>query len=206
PAVIPPKSNVLVFMEWGESVKKYATGQYHEELRFSPGSSPVRGATVKVQSQNVQVLPYDDLYFQATTRGGRVMDHILANKAVFKSTTDTIGNAALVSGGVLAATQQGRHNSGDEVGLGLLAFGLVSKIVSATTTPTADIRSWENLPQFISFTGLVMSPGENILTVEFNDSYGRPITSLTKTLTINVPPSGDKVVFVSDHSPASQRL
>ena len=64
------------------------------------------GARVAVElpaeQQSVHVGPYDDLNFQATTRGGRVMDHILANKAVFKSATDTAGNVAIVGGAITA--------------------------------------------------------------------------------------------------------
>ena len=51
---------------------------------------------------NLPVAPCDDVNFQATTRGGRVMDHVLANKAVFKSATDTAGDAAIISGAILA--------------------------------------------------------------------------------------------------------
>src|SRR5262249_9558463 len=76
----PPKydaqANVLFFVEFGPGPRKYATGQYDEELRFQVPSSPVRSAEIKVDGQTFHVEPYDDLGFQATTRGGRVMDHI----------------------------------------------------------------------------------------------------------------------------------
>src|SRR6266511_5047442 len=128
----PPdaRANVLFFVEFGNGPAKYATGQYAEELRFRPGYSAVRAVRLEVDGQTVRAEPNDDLTFQATTRGGRVMDHILANKAVFKSATDTAGNAAIISGAILA-TQQGRHSVADEVGVGLLAAGVVSKIFAA---------------------------------------------------------------------------
>ena len=87
-----PKANALFFVEFGNGPTKYATGQYHEELRFRAGNSTVRAVRLKADSQSARADAYDDLTYQATTRGGRVMDHILANKAVFKSTTDTIGD------------------------------------------------------------------------------------------------------------------
>jgi hypothetical protein len=51
---------------------------------------------------------YDDLGYQATTRGGRVMDHILGNKAVFKAGADVAGDVAL-TGAVIASDQARRR-------------------------------------------------------------------------------------------------
>src|SRR5690606_8881327 len=95
----------------------------------------------------------DDLYFQATTRGGRVMDHVLGNKAVFKSTTSTLGDVGIISGAVLAG-HRGRNSAADEVGVGLLAAGLISKLFSSATTPAADTRTWDNLPRYLTFAFL----------------------------------------------------
>jgi len=130
-----------------------------------------------------------------------VMDHILANKAVFKSTTDNIGNAALISGAVLA------HNRGtQEAALGLVAAGILSKIVSAATTPSADTRYWDGLPQYLSFTAISLPPGQHTLSFEFRDQNGRGLPNLTKTFTVQVSASQDKVVYVSDQSISPQNL
>src|SRR5439155_7507233 len=132
----------------------------------------------------------------ATTRGGRVMDHILANKAGFKRTTDAVGNAALLSG--LALSQRRETQS---AALGVAAFGLLSKITSGSTTPEADIRSWDNLPLFLSFAALELPPGSHTVTVDFLDDANRLLAGQTKTITINVPAApADKVVYVSDKS------
>ncbi|HKI70825.1 MAG TPA: hypothetical protein VKA81_00485 [Verrucomicrobiae bacterium] len=127
PTAYDLQANVLFFVEFGNGPLKYATGRYGEELRFRPGYSAVRSVQIKVDGQAARAEPYDDLTFQATTRGGRVMDHVLANKAVFKTATDTAGNAAIISGAILAG-QQDRHSVADEVGVGLLAAGVITKI------------------------------------------------------------------------------
>ena len=75
PANYDPKANVLFFVEFGEGPTKYATGEYAENLMFRGGVSRVRAAQLKVGDKAYQLRPYDDLYFQATTRGGRVMDN-----------------------------------------------------------------------------------------------------------------------------------
>ena len=200
-----PQANVLFILEYGPGPEKYGGGQYDEQLRFRTRGSPVLSAQLKMDSINLQVAPCDDLNFQATTRGGRVMDHVLANKAVFKGTTDTIGDAAIISGAILAGGRHGRRNSSaDEVGAGLMLAGVASKLISAATTPEADVRAWDNLPQFISFASLKISPGEHVVTVEFNDASGNANSKLTKTITVNVPADRDKVVFVSDSSTTPQ--
>ena len=82
-----PQANVLVFYECGTGPTKYSTGEYGEQLRFRTGSAPGSLLQLVVNGQTHKFGPYDDLTYQATTRGGRVMDHVLAGKAVFKSGT-----------------------------------------------------------------------------------------------------------------------
>jgi hypothetical protein len=206
---LPPydlDANVLFIVEFGPGPVKYATGQYSEELRFHTRASPVLAASVKIDSTEFAVAPCDDLNFQATTRGGRVMDRILANKAVFKGATDAAGNAALIGGAILAS-QQGQHSSVDEVGAGLLVAGLLTKIISASTTPQADVRSWDNLPQFISFANVRVAPGTHTATILFLDSQQHPIANLTKAVTFTVTdPHRSSVVFISDQSATPQTL
>lgn len=188
-------ANTMVFFEFGQGPQKYATGEYSEELRIKPGRSIVQGAWLKVDNKAIRIAPYDDVNFQATTRGGRIMDHILANKAVFKSTTDNLGTAAIV-GGAVAASQRG----GQEVGLGLVAAGILSKVVAAATTPQADVRTWENLPGYLSFAALELPAGPHTATVEFIDAAGTVLPSLTKTIKFNVSPGNSAVLFASDHN------
>jgi len=200
-----PKANLLLFIEFGPGPTKYATGQYAQELRFSIAPSPVNQADVKVDSFEFPVAPTDDVWFQASTRGGRAMDHILGNKAVFKSATDTAGNVALIGGLGTAAFSHDR--TAQEVGLGIALAGVVSKAISAATTPEADTRAWDNLPRYLSFASLSVSPGTHTVTVDFKDPAGQVIPSFRKTLTVNVLADGkDKVIFVSDQSLTPQSL
>ena len=91
------------------------------------------------------------------------------------------------------------------MGLGLLLFGLASKIVSASTTPQADTRSWDNLPQYISFACASLPVGMHPLTVEFEAAGGKVQSNLTKTLIVNIAATDrDKVIFVSDTSTTPQ--
>jgi hypothetical protein len=205
---LPPynlKANAIFFIEFGPGPTKFATGRYKEELRFRTVSSPVTSAELKVDALQIPIAPTDDVDFQATTRGGRVMDHILGNKAVFKSATDTAGNVALIGGLTTAAVSNNR--TAQEVGLGIALAGLVSKVVSAATVPVADTRSWENLPRYLSFASVPLPPGQHVATIQFLDASGQVHPNLTKTITVNITTTDrDKVVFVSDTSTTPQTL
>lgn len=196
-------ANVLVFAELGQGPSKYAAGEHQEQLHFSAGSSTAVSARFRVDSTNspagpvVNVPVYDDLTYQATTRGGRQMDHILANKAVFKDSTDAFGNAALVSGAILA-TQGGRGSNMDEIGAGLLVAGLIGKVVSAATTPAADTRYWENLPNLLAFAALRLPPGHHNGTIEFIGPSGQ--LTATRQVSFDVTPQRDTVLFLSDRN------
>ncbi len=191
------QAKALFFVEFGPGPTKLATGKYHEELRFQVPESPVASASLKINDQTIRLTPYDDLGFQATTRGGRVMDHVLANKAVFKTTTATVGTTAIVSG--LAVAAASGDKTAQQVGLGVAAGGLVVSIFSALTTPAADVRAWDNLPQYLAFAALRLPPGQHAATIEFLGKDGQPVPNLTKTIPVNVPDGArDTIVFVSD--------
>jgi tetratricopeptide (TPR) repeat protein len=205
PPLYDPKANVLFFIDFGPGPTKYATGEYAQHLMFRGGVTPIRAVQIQIVEKNFQLRPFDDLYFQATTRGGRVMDHILASKAAFKRTTDTIGDAAILSGAVVGGTS--RHRDGQLAGLGLVAFGLLNKITSGSTTPEADVRSWDNLPLYLSFAAMEIPPGQHAAKIDFLDEANRILPGLSKQITINVPAGpGEKVVYVSDKSVTPQTL
>lgn len=86
----------------------------------------------------------------------------------------------------------------DEVGLGLLAAGLVSKLVSAATTPRADTRQWDNLPNLLGFGALTLPAGTHTLVVDFVDAQNRVVAS--KQATFGVVPGKDVVLFFSDRN------
>lgn len=201
PPVFGTNANLLVFVDYGAGPEKFATGAYGEQLRFRVRPSAAQNAVVKLHQGTGKAVPYDDLVFQAITRGGRVMDHVLANKAVFKSATDAAGNAALISGAILAT-----HHDTEVAGLAVMGAGLISKIFSSAANPEADVRTWDNLPRFLSFVAFEAPPGEHTLTVDFLDEAGRVLGGQTRTVTVTITAGRDKVIYVSDKSTTPQKL
>jgi hypothetical protein len=98
-APVPPDydfaANVHLFVEYGRSPLKYAAGPDGERLQFFVRNTPVKHVRLQAAGQTFAIPAYDDLGYQATTRGPRVMDHILGNKVVFKRTAENVSDAAL---------------------------------------------------------------------------------------------------------------
>ncbi|MBL9214817.1 MAG: hypothetical protein JNG83_05000 [Opitutaceae bacterium] len=193
-----PAANVLVFAEWGRGPLKYADGQAGEKLRFNLADSAARRAVLTVAGQAVPLPPYDDLNFQATTRGGRVMDYILDRKAVFKDQAGTLGDVALT--GAIVTHEVGRGEDKDKAALALAAIGLISKVASGAANASADTRAWDNLPQYLGFAALRLAPGEYPATLRFYSAEGRVLSAHTQELVIRVREggAGDTVVFLSE--------
>lgn len=203
---LPPyddQANVLVFAEYGQGPRKYAGGEYGEQLRFATTDSRAYSATLTVDGRTIPLPSYDDLNYQATTRGGRVMDYILGNKAVFKRTTNTVGDVALIGSAIAASNmyrEDGSRSEGAQnTALALGAIGLIGKLASAATTPHADVRAWNNLPQRLSFAALRLPVGTYPAKLEFYDATGRKLAAQTQELSIVVDDaSKDTVVFLSE--------
>ena len=205
-----PAANVLVFAEYGYGPRKVAAGQYGELLRFHVEDSPSRSARLVLENgRRIVPLPaYDDLGYQATTRGGRVMDHLLGNKAYFKAGADLVGDVAL-TGAVIANEQarrrdrRGRDDDDAEraaVGLGIV--GVLSKVAAAATQTEADTRQWNNLPQRLSFAALKLPPGEHAGRIEFLDREGKVLEHRTQRVSFTVAAGErDTVVFLSELKP-----
>ena len=184
-------ARVMVVVEYGRGPGKYSAGEYGEQLRFRPGPARVAAARLRVAGEVVELPPWDDLYSQATTRGGRVMDHILGNQAVFKRGAEQVGDAALA--GAIITNEFGAGHDRTEAALAMAAVGLMAKLLSGAAAPDADTRTWDNLPAFLSFAALELSAGEHAARLEFLDGSGVVVESRTQEFTIVVPERGTGV-------------
>ncbi len=131
----------------------------------------------------------ENLLWQASTRGGRMIDAVLAGKAQFKENATEFGNtmtqASLIA--VQTANQmtmqaqslqaQGYNvnNSGGEAaayaGMAFLAVGLISNMAAKAARPQADIRYWDTLPGEIRYA---TRPGEaGAYRIVLQDAGGR---------------------------------
>ena len=136
----------------------------------------------------------EDIYRQASTRGGRQFDAILEGKAEFKSTADTVGDVALagavMAGQVAVGSTPRRGDSRQErkrqeqvqedaamVGGALAVIGLLSKVTAHAIEASADTRYWDNLPDRVLGLTLALPDQVRAVRVEILTPGGEPLRS-----------------------------
>jgi hypothetical protein len=185
-----PDCNTLIIVEVGHGPQKIQGGHYHEQLRFDGREPPTRQLEIRAQGiATDRTGPSEDLLFQATTRGTRKVDYILGDKASFKEDT---GNAALGLGGAAIVASQVDSTGISAAVLGLASIG--TAIASATSTPEADIRTWDNLPYSVYLIALALPEGAQTVTVKGLGATGQTVNE--KQLNIVIPPRTQKSLTV----------
>jgi len=194
--VIPPRDhNVLLIAETGTAPQKFAVGRGGAALRFTQGygfrEDNVRFATGGTAFPG---FPMEDIFWQANTRGGRQVDHILAGKVRFQDTNQAMGQTLTqLSLATLAMSPQ----FGDDAGIVAIVAGIIGLVglgqqaVAERTQTRADTRYWENLPDRVHVATLNSADSNQDLRVEFLKPNGRRIVNLDKETTIT---------FVNDRS------
>ena len=156
---------------WSGLPPTYVRGGEYEEIRYvSPGSSLVDFVTVEPEGGDEQVVAkgLGDVNFQATTRGGREMDEVLADKAAVKSGFKASGNVLITAGLFCVGTTS--DNAIAEVvllstGCACLALGGTCHLVGYCINSRADVRSWRNLPGEFMIVPVKLSGATQALTV-----------------------------------------
>jgi hypothetical protein len=178
-------NNTLLCIETGRAPFKFQTGNYGEKAVFT--IKPYRATGFNVTIDNFikistgSFLKNNDIYYQASTRGGRVMDSILKGKADFKKTTADISN-------VLSTMSQVY----DPYGVFSL-LSLASGAVSNATNPYADARHWSLLPAEIQVVPMRLNPGKHQLQVDAYDPAGKLLESNKSEIEIGDNPNN--VIF-----------
>ncbi|RAU21613.1 hypothetical protein CU669_12555 [Paramagnetospirillum kuznetsovii] len=186
------KDNVLVLVETGDAPVKISDGA---RLRIKRSGSTETARISWTDPDHPKDHPEDsavlleDIYRQASTRGGRQFDAILEGKAEYKSVADTVGNAALI-GAILAAkvaTESGPRRGtkrkdreraedvqqGAAIAAGGLALiGLLSKLTAHAIESEADTRYWDNLSDRVQGLTMTLSDKVTALRVEFQSPGG----------------------------------
>ncbi len=188
-----PTANTLLVLQTGFGPVKKSGGDVGEALVYDGGHSDVAQIRITVAGQTVTAPIFDNLTVQASTRGSRAMDLVLARKATVKKVGDTIGDVGTVPGVVLVDYEDTR-----DAGLALLGVGLVGKFIGNSVEPRADTRTWNNLPQHLSFAALNLPVGEHPATVDFIGATGAALPDRQKSVLLTVQAGRDTVLLVAD--------
>lgn len=174
--------NVLVIAELGGSPRKLGDGIGNHEIVYRRAKrTPETAVDVGFDGQrppSPSPLPLplvEDLFFQASTRGGRPIDAIIDGKVSFKNNADSVGNVlgkVASEGSLISSATGGGH--GTALG-SIAAIGAIASLVSANVKPRADVRYWANLPQTLHMASLRHDGPLSGLTAALRDDQGRPI-------------------------------
>lgn len=77
-------------------------------------------------------------------------------------------------------------------------FLYVGKFIGNSVEPRADTRTWNNLPQHLSFAALQLPAGEHPATVDFLDTTGAALPDRKKSVLLTVQAGRDTVVLMAD--------
>ncbi len=185
-----PEDNVLIIAESGGAPRKVTDGKNSEILRFVRGYNPWQSVEIKAFNEYYQAQKIEDIYRQAITRGEREIDRINKGKAVYKETTDAVGDVAIVAGAATVYAGAGIGNrDASLVGLAIMGVGVLAKVTASAMEADADTRQWTNLPDSV-FILTFKSPelrGDEIevFFMDVNGSKMRELASNPKVELIN---------------------
>jgi len=187
--VAPKRShNVLLIAETGTAPRKIGVGPGQSALRFEEGTGfQEENVRFEVGGMKFAGFPMENIYWQASTRGGRQVDHILAGKVRFQETNQAMGRTLTdLSLGTLAMSPR----LGDDAGAVAIVAGIIGLVglgqqaVAAKTQTQADTRYWDNLPDRVHVLTLHMENRNQPFKVSFLKANGREIRKLGKEGTI----------------------
>lgn len=184
----PPKEddNLLLIAETGTSPVKFGDGPKKSLLKFRRGTGfEEQKVRFEIVDKPFDAFSLEDIYFQASTRGGRPIDHVLAGKVQFQGTTKIVGQAMTTVG--TAAAVLGLLAGDDRVaavGAGIALIGLIAQAGAEAMRPEADARYWDNLPDSVHVSSAKFNEDSPPVTVKFLDASGSVLEPLTKDVDI----------------------
>lgn len=196
--------NAFVVFWTGTPPQYGRDGKYGEKRMILKGSAQAADfMTVSVDGGEEIIVPekIGDINFQATTRGGREMDNILADKADFKQDMKNFQEVSLGLSGFCFAAAAATFSTSKErliisgacfaAGVTFLVLDGVFYCFYDKTDPRADIRAWKTLPGQLNILPLRLTPGRHELTVR--SRIGGDAMSAT-SVSVEVPNNGNAVV------------
>jgi hypothetical protein len=189
---IAEDDDVLVLVETGTAPRKLGDGLDHTYFVFRRGKGFTENrARLMLGETAVPLYPIEDIYYQATTRGGREIDKILEGKVEFRRTTGDIGSF-LTNSSVMISQLGGSGGVAGAIG----AVGALSALISASAKPRADTRQWTSLPDTIHVATLSSKKrgvASGVITYLTGETSG---AVPDKTVSFEKDPNGAGIAFV----------
>lgn len=169
-----PEQNTLIIAESGKAPRKLADGVGHYQLVYRRGKNinDTRVDTI-LSNKRYGLYPMEDIYWQASSRGGRPVDSIIEGKAKFKKTTEAVGSKLTrVATGAMMISAAIDSNSATNTSTAISLIGVASLVMSANAKPRADTRYWNNLPDMVHLMTLNSAQVSVPETFEYKNEDG----------------------------------
>lgn len=190
--------NVLVIAESGKSPRKLADGIGHNILVYRRGKRfKEQRAELLAGGEGHGLYPLEDIFWQATTRGGRPVDGILEGQVKFRSSAEGIGT--VLTDVASASTENSLAYSGSGSGTANVVgvVGIVALAFASRAKTKADTRYWNNLPDAVHVDSMKVTAGEQPdWSVRYLDKFGNPVPEMERPVDIHWDERGNGVVWV----------
>jgi hypothetical protein len=161
---IGDKDDTLVLAETGYAPRKLGDGADHSFFVYRRGKNIAENEVEIVRGGVAETAyPIEDIYYQASTRGGRAIDKILQGKAKLKQGSGAAGSF-LADSSVAFTDLAGASDATAVVG----GVSAVLLIVASKAKPQADVRSWSSLPDTVHVMTFASRGKPPALTARFS--------------------------------------
>lgn len=196
-------ANLLVVAELAGSPRKVGDGIGNHEIVYRRAKrTPERTLQVSFdgQAQPVALALGEDLFFQASTRGGRPVDRLIEGKVAFQNTAGNVGQAlgTLASDGSVVSSAFG-GGGGRALGA-VAAVGAIASLVAVNVKPRADVRYWNNLPEILHIGAVQWSGLPAKVDVALFDEQGRPVPAEALRIHKWIDRNGNGLVWIKSRN------
>lgn len=193
--------NTVLVIETGNSPRKLADGVGHYELVYRRGKQfRETQARVVINGKEVAAYPMEDIFWQASSRGGRAVDRIVKGKAQFRSTNEGVGTVLTGAANTLQVLSPLTESSGlGQVAGAIGIIGATQLFVASKVQAQADTRYWASLPDAVHVLTLKATPGQTA-EIQFLDKDNIPLPELTRTVAL---PDKGGVVWLRSRNAAA---
>lgn len=185
--------NLMMMCETGSTPMKIATGDYGEKLEFLESPDDVWAIEMLVGNEKRYVYDTANTFYQAVTRGGRFVDHVLKKKAKYKKTAKISADVLWTAGTICLVAAM---HTDDDAQMYLLmaagtcyAVGGVVHIVGECINPNADTRMIATFPGRLYFQSCAIPEQADHLELRY---YGRYMDEIRPAIQIPLPNEFDK--------------
>ncbi|WP_198024026.1 hypothetical protein [Pseudidiomarina salinarum] len=194
-----PDDNVLIIGETGKAPRKLADGMGHYQLVFRPGKQfEEKQLAIHTGAELMPVPPVENIYWQATSRGGRPVDAIVEGKAAFAQNTAEAGKVLAELGVAANVYAPLAGGSTGQVGNTLALIGVASMALSQQVKPRADTRYWSRLPDAVHVASLRGTPGNpESWQAVYMDLAGKPVNQPSGVFRHYQDPRGNHIIWHS---------